>query len=316
MKVTFWGVRGSLPAPLSEHEIKEKIKSALKGAKDLDLSSDAEIDRYVENLRFHERTTVGGNTSCVEVWGKKTLIILDAGSGLRNLGASLMSRNLATHGSDIHILISHTHWDHIMGFPFFSPAFIPSNRIFIYGSHSNMKDRFLNLFHHHHFPINLEALRAEINFTYFSEHETIEIGEFEISSMPLHHPGISYAYRVSDGSTSLVYATDGEYRDLTDEALHNYLEFFSNTQLLIFDSQFTLEETMRKEGWGHSSSLVGVDFALKANIKNLALYHHEPSYDDRKLNEISEKTRRYLNLIGNGKELNVLLAREGLQIEI
>ncbi|RLB02861.1 MAG: MBL fold metallo-hydrolase [Deltaproteobacteria bacterium] len=316
MKVTFWGVRGSLPAPLSNQEIREKIKTALKGARGLDLSNDQEIDNYVEELRLCNRTTVGGNTSCVEVWGKETLIILDAGSGLRNLGTSLLARNLATHDSDIHILISHTHWDHIMGFPFFAPAFIPSNRIFIYGCHSNMKERFLNLFHHHHFPINLEALRAEIKFMYFSERETIRIGEFEISSMPLHHPGISYAYRITDGKSSLVYATDGEYRDLTEDALENYLNFFRNSQLLIFDSQFTLEETMRKEGWGHSSSLVGVDFALKSNIERLALYHHEPSYDDCKLDEITQKTKRYFQLIGNGKQLDIVLAQEGLQIEI
>ena len=316
MKITFWGVRGSLPAPLSNQEILEKIKSALKGARELDLSDDRDLDKYVEKLKFRGKTTVGGNTSCVEVWGRKTLLILDAGSGLRNLGTSLLSRNIATGDTDIHLLISHTHWDHIMGFPFFAPAFIQSNRIFIYGCHSNLKERFLNLFHHHHFPINLEALKAKIKFIYFSEHEIIRIGEFKISSMPLHHPGISYAYRITDGRSSLIYATDGEYRDLTEEALQTYLDFFGNSQLLIFDSQFTLEETMRKEGWGHSSSLVGVDFALKSNIKRLALYHHEPSYDDRKLEEITEKTKRYYHLIGDGKQLDIILAQEGLQIEI
>ncbi len=316
MKIVFWGVRGSLPAPLSNAEMREKIRNALKGAKGLNLSDDSEIEKYVERLQFCEKSTVGGNTSCVEVRGKETLIILDAGSGLRNLGTSLLARNLATNDTDIHILISHTHWDHIMGFPFFAPAFIPSNRIFIYGCHSNMKERFLNLFHHHHFPINLEALRAEVNFVYFSEQEQIEIGEFKISSMPLHHPGISYAYRISDGKASLIYATDGEYRDLTEDALESYLKFFGNSQLIIFDSQFTLEETMRKEGWGHSSSLVGVDFALKSNIERLALYHHEPSYDDCKLKEITDKTKRYFKLIGDGKKLDIFLAQEGLEVEI
>ena len=316
MKIVFWGVRGSLPAPLSNEEMQEKIKGALKGAKGIDLDDEAEINRYVERLQLSGKNTVGGNTSCVEVKGENTILILDAGSGLRNLGTSLLASNLANGNTDIHILISHTHWDHIMGFPFFAPAFIPTNRIFIYGCHSNMKERFLNLFHHHHFPINLEALRADIRFVYFSEQEAIRIGEFDIASMPLHHPGISYAYRIGDGKSSVVYATDGEYRDLTEEALQNYLNFFKDSQLIIFDSQFTLEETMRKEGWGHSSSLEGVDFALKSNIKRLALYHHEPSYDDLKLREIVEKTRRYFKLIGNGKTLDIVLAQEGMEIEI
>ncbi len=316
MKIVFWGVRGSLPAPLSNREMLEKIRGALKGAKGINLGNEAEINSYLDSLQLFEKNTVGGNTSCVEVRGRDTLLILDAGSGLRNLGTSLIARKLANENTDLHILISHTHWDHIMGFPFFAPAFIPSNRIFIYGCHSNMKERFLNLFHHHHFPINLEALRAEIIFIYFSDQEAIQIGEFTVTSMPLHHPGISYAYRIGDGKSSMIYATDGEYRDLTEESLQNYLDFFKNSQLIIFDSQFTLEETMTKEGWGHSSSLEGVDFALKSNIERLALYHHEPSYDDYKLREITEKTKRYFKLIGNGKKLDIVLAQEGLEIEI
>lgn len=315
MRVRFWGVRGSLPTPLSNKEIIEKIKEALKGAQGTDLSDPGEIQRYVNNLNYVDGVTVGGNTSCVEVWGGNTLLILDAGSGLRNLGVSLMEKNLASRNTTIHILISHTHWDHIMGFPFFSPAFVPSNRIFIYGCHSNIEKRFLNLFHRHHFPIDIEALTAKISFVHFSEGEDMDIGGFRVSSIPLHHPGISYAYRITHAKRSLVYATDGEYRDLSEESLWNYLEFFRNCQLLIFDSQFTLEETMRKEGWGHSSSLTGVDFAVKANIERLALFHHEPSYDDHRLEEIRDKTIRYHELIGNGKDLEIILAREGLELE-
>ena len=132
MRIRFWGVRGSIPAPLTSDEIKDKLISVLEGAKDVDLENRRAIKEYVCSLPPLVRGTVGGNTPCVSIQLGDEWLIIDAGSGIRNLGIELMKREFGQGQGTAHILISHTHWDHIQGFPFFRPLFVPGNRIFIY----------------------------------------------------------------------------------------------------------------------------------------------------------------------------------------
>ncbi|MGB5920670.1 MAG: MBL fold metallo-hydrolase, partial [Syntrophobacteria bacterium] len=157
MKVKFWGVRGSLPAPIPPTEIENKIVQALGGASGVDLDDIEAIENYVRALPFYQRTTTGGNTSCVEVCGDNTKIILDAGSGIRQLGIELMQGPCGKGKGTVHLLISHTHWDHIMGFPFFTPAYAAGNQVLIYGRHPRIKERFQDQHHPDHFPVSLEA---------------------------------------------------------------------------------------------------------------------------------------------------------------
>ena len=169
MKVKFWGVRGSLPAPIPPPEIEEKIVQALCGASGVDLSDARSVRNYVKSLPYHQRATTGGNTSCVEVQGENTEIILDAGSGIRQLGIDLMQGPCGQGQGVIHLLISHTHWDHIMGFPFFTPAYAPGNQIIIYGRHPRIKERFQDQHHPDHFPVSLETMSADLQFVQLGE---------------------------------------------------------------------------------------------------------------------------------------------------
>ncbi|MCG6918601.1 MAG: MBL fold metallo-hydrolase [Deltaproteobacteria bacterium] len=316
MKVKFWGVRGSLPAPIPPPEVENKIVQALCGASGLDLDDAQSVKTYVKSLPYHQRTTTGGNTSCVEVRGDNTEIILDAGSGIRQLGIDLMQGLCGQGQGIIHLLVSHTHWDHIMGFPFFTPAYAPGNQIIVYGRHPRIKERFQDQHHPDHFPVSLETMSADLQFVQLGEGAKVNIGEFTVSSISLRHPGGSYSYKIEESGRAFVYATDAEYKGLRPKALEQYIDFYAESEALVFDAQFTLEDAMEKEGWGHSSSMVGVDIALRAQIKRLILFHHEPSYSDEKLEEIYDKTIRYYETIKGNHNLEIILAREGLEMEI
>lgn len=316
MKVKFWGVRGSLPAPILPTEIENKIVKALRGARGVDLDDVKAVKNYVRSLPYHQRTTTGGNTSCVEVQGEDTEIILDAGSGIRQLGIELMQGPCGQGQGIIHLLVSHTHWDHIMGFPFFTPAYAPGNQIIIYGRHPRIKERFQDQHHPNHFPVSLETMSADVQFVQLQEGSNLNIGEFAVSSIHLRHPGGSFSYKIEKNGRTFVYATDAEYKGIRPKAMEQYIAFYANSEALVFDAQFTLEDAMEKEGWGHSSSMVGVDIALKANIKRLVLFHHEPSYNDEKLQEIYDKTIRYYETIKGNRNLEIIMAREGLEMEI
>ncbi|MFP3870798.1 MAG: MBL fold metallo-hydrolase, partial [Syntrophobacteria bacterium] len=282
----------------------------------LDLDDSKAVTRYVRTLPYYQRSTTGGNTSCVEVGGDSTEIILDAGSGIRELGIHLMNGPCGRGQRKIHLLMSHTHWDHIMGFPFFIPAYVPGNQIIVYGRHPRIKKRFQDQHHPDHFPVSLETMSAEVQFVHLEGEGPVEIGEFSVSSIPLRHPGGSFAYKIEKNGRAFVYATDAEYKDLRSESMNQYISFYADSEALVFDAQFTLEDAMEKEGWGHSSSLVGVDIALKANIKRLILFHHEPSYNDDKLQEIYDKTIRYYETRKGNRDLEIIMAREGLKVEI
>ncbi|UCE82330.1 MAG: MBL fold metallo-hydrolase [Deltaproteobacteria bacterium] len=316
MKVKFWGVRGSLPAPILPNEIENKIVQAVLGARGVDLDDNEAVSNYVSTLPYFQRTTTGGNTSCVQVSGENTEIILDAGSGIRQLGIELMQGPCGQGQGCIHLLISHTHWDHIMGFPFFTPAYAPGNQIIVYGRHPRIKERFQDQHQPDHFPVSLETMSADVKFVELDDKRKISIGEFVVSSIALRHPGGSFSYRIEKNGSAFVYATDAEYKGLSPEAMERYISFYADSEALVFDAQFTLEDAMEKEGWGHSSSMVGVDIALKANIKKLILFHHEPSYNDEKLQEIYDKTIRYYEMIKAGRNLEIIMAREGLEMEI
>ena len=316
MKVKFWGVRGSLPAPILPADIEDKMLQTLLGARGIDLNDREAVLTYLHALPYYQRTTTGGNTSCVQVSGENTDIILDAGSGIHQLGIELMRGPCGRGQGTVHLLMSHTHWDHIMGFPFFTPAYVPGNKIIIYARHTRIKERFRNQHHPDHFPVSLEAMSADVQFVQLDAKPEVDIGEFKVSSVALHHPGGSFCYKIEKNARGFVYATDAEYKNLSEKTLADYISFYANSEALVFDAQFSLEDAMQKEGWGHSSSMVGVDLALKANIKSLILFHHEPSYSDEELQEIYRKTLKYYEVIRGRRTLEIIMAREGLELEI
>jgi len=315
LKICIRGARGSIPTPISSAEVAEKIADVLWSAQGRTFSSKEEVTEYLRSLPLLRTGTVGGNTACIEVRQGEEPVILDAGSGIRPLGMDLMNGPCGKGKAVVHLLMNHTHWDHMIGFPFFQPAYVRGNRIIIYGVHDELRKRFEIQQNPLHFPVPLSAMPAEIEFKQIREGEAFEIGSLRICTKELHHPGKAYAYRIEDDTGSFVYATDGEYQNLGQAAMKPHLDFFRNADILIFDSQYTFHETMLKEDWGHSSPIIGLDIAVAAGVRHLLMFHHEPANRDKRILDLLEETRRYCRHAHPQTRCAVNLAYEGIVLD-
>lgn len=334
MQVKFWGVRGSIPSSGAISDVKWKLRAFIDIARKYpDTLTDPE--EFIKNLPRHLIYPVGGNTSCLEVKHGQTRIILDMGSGLRALGAELshkappeetdfylaaeagrpLSEGLEDRPLNLNILLSHTHWDHIQGFPFFTPAYSPGNRLTIYGRNGEQIRQALALQQTAPslFPIPLEGLKAEIKCLDFPS-QGLQLDGIEISSLPLPHPGGSQAYRLKAGGRTVVYATDYEYPNPNSEEAAKFIEFIDRADVLISDTQYTYLEGMAKEGWGHSTSFGALDLAMRAGVGNFFLFHHDPEHSDAKLYDSLDKTTAYYKMMSGNGRMNIGLAAEGLVI--
>ena len=317
MYVKFWGTRGSIPTPISSSSIKQKVYQALSGAVGLDLHDDTVLNRYIEQLPFTVQNTMGGDTPCIEVRSGDQLLILDAGSGLRCLGLELMQRDFAKGHQQADLLITHTHWDHIQGFPFFQPAFVPHNQFTLHSPFVDLADRLRQQQDALFFPVPVSYMSATLKFNQMSENQWHRIGNFNVYPIRLSHPGANYGYRIEDGQSCLVLVTDSEYKSAKPESTEAYVRFFQDADLLIFDAQYSLTEVLDKPDWGHSTAMMGAEFAYRANVKNLALFHHDPTHTDEEIWGIKEQAEAYLmHRYASPLTCQVLVAYDGLSLEI
>ncbi len=313
MKIKFWGTRGSIPTPISPAAIEDKIRQALRGANGLDLSTDEAIERYLKGLPPSVRSTVGGNTPCVEVRAGDQLLILDAGSGLRVMGNELLKSKFGKGQGQADILITHRHWDHIQGMPFFVPGFIPGNRFTFHSPHVDLKAAFDGQMVETYFPVGFDSLRSTIEFRQIPAEAWTQIGDIRVYPLKMSHPGESYGYRIEHGGKSLVYATDSEYKRMDPDCTQSYVDFFKGVDLLIFDAQYTLNDVLDKVDWGHSTPMMGAEFAYRAGVKKLALFHHDPTSDDQAVFGGLKQAETYL--AKRGSDCPVIVACEGMEIE-
>jgi phosphoribosyl 1,2-cyclic phosphodiesterase len=300
-------------------EFRKKVRLLLRDACSSRLKDEEAVDEYLDTAALPGAMTFGGNTPCVEVSSGVDRLVFDCGTGIRELGWNILSRD-NDHDRRINIFQSHTHWDHIMGFPFLAPALSGGYSVHIYGLHPDLRGRFEAQMDRIHFPITLEEMRSEICFHQIGSGETVALGPFRIGNMGLHHPGGSWAYRISAGGKNIVFATDGEYRDRTDAGLAPFIDFYRNADLLIFDAMYpTLEQTIEKEDYGHSTAVIGVDLALRAGVKTLALFHHDPESDDCQIAGTLLRAREYLGSIRERfpeSGLQIVAAYDGMVIEV
>jgi phosphoribosyl 1,2-cyclic phosphodiesterase len=293
MKIKFWGVRGSIPTP------------------------------------GKNTTRYGGNTPCIEVLGDDgTIVILDSGTGIRALGESLAAKSPI----EINLCISHTHWDHIHGFPFFIPAYIPNNIINIFGpSHYNktLKEIMAQQMAYSYFPVLAEELRAKINYTDLKE-ELFNAGSFKISTKFMNHPVTALGYRIEEGDKKIAYtgdhepyynfigSEDGEDIDEINMIIHeqnnNIVQFVKGVDVLISDAHYLEEEYAKRAGWGHSSIFQALNLAINAGVKHLVLFHHEPARSDDEMDMLTESVIAQSKKLG--QTIKVTAAIEGEEINI
>jgi len=319
--IRFWGTRGSLPIALDAHELSSRIAQALLAAsREATRFDNLEMARawMDTHLPFGLRATYGGCSSCVEIEcgaAPGEYLVCDAGTGLRGFGHHLLKRQKGLP-STLHLLMSHPHWDHIMGFPFYTPAYLPGHRIRIYGGHDCLEQSFRTQHSAPGFPIDFPRLTADIEFVRLTPGETYDIAGARISLLKQLHAGDSYGYRIEHGGHSVVYSTDSEHK-LHDRAqVQSFADFFRDADVVVFDAMYSLAEAISvKEDWGHSSNIVGVELCHMAGARHLVMYHHEPVNDDARIDEVLAETRRFEALTREGRPpLRVSAAFDGLEI--
>jgi anti-anti-sigma factor len=319
LRVRFWGTRGSLPAPLREQAVRGKIRDALLAARGRTLETPEAIDAFIDHaLPFSVRGTFGGNTSCVEIiTGGDEYVLCDLGTGVREFGTRLLREHGPARKHSFNVFLSHPHWDHIMGFPFFAPAYIPGNRIRVYGCHSTLSQVLHTQQSEPFFPVDFRSLAATIEFVTLEPGRTYKVAGLAVTSIKQFHSGDSYGYRFSQGGKSIVYSTDCEHKYSRLDESYPFVEFYRNADLLIFDAMYSLGDSVSvKEDWGHSSNVVAVELAQAARVKRLALFHHEPVLDDRMIEVVLADTVRFEWISRRGDKVEVISAYDGLELTV
>jgi phosphoribosyl 1,2-cyclic phosphodiesterase len=320
MQTYFWGTRGSLPVGPDGAAIRQKIKQALLKANGRQFENDAAVERFIDaDLEFPLRHSYGGNSSCVEIIGGDHYIVCDMGSGLRCLGQQIMRKHGPAQPQIYNFFMSHVHWDHIMGFPFFPPAYIPGNTIRIHGGHSLavLEEAFRRQQSDPCFPVQWEQLRSNISFIHLDTERWHDIDGLRVKAKLQPHPGDSYGYRFEQNGKAMVYSTDGEHKLQSETETQRMVDFYSGADLVVFDAMYSLNEMIdAKRDWGHSSNVIGVDLCLRARVKHYCMFHHEPAYGDETLHHVLGETRRYAEIAGDDYALQVSTAYDGLVIDV
>jgi len=319
MLVRFWGTRGSIPVSPTTSAIQRKLVAALVEGAGQDLDTPEKAQRFVEDrLDFAVARTFGGNSSCVELEaGGGEYVLCDLGSGVRLFGASVLARQGPARPNTFHVFMSHVHWDHIMGFPFFTPAYIPGNRIRIYGGHADLDEAFRRQHGAPSFPVEFGQLGASIEFVRLETGRVHEIAGFQVLLKRQRHSGDSFGYRFEREGRSVVYSTDSEHKLDAPEETQAFVDFFRQADLVIFDAQYSLAEAVSvKEDWGHSSNIVGVELAQLARVRHLCLFHHEPVLEDEQIAAVLRETRRLEEITRGEHRVEISAAYDGMEIEL
>ena len=311
MKVHFWGVRGSISTPITPQQIQAKITAIIQRITEKDIVTPEARERFISNLPDWQFGTVGGNTPCVSLRSSEgTEVVLDAGTGIRCYGKSIDT----PQNKEYNLFFSHFHWDHIQGLPFFDKAYDPETTINIYSAFENAKEYLENQMQFTYFPVPFDSFTKKITFHKLEEGLEYKIGNLLVSICKMAHPGSSYSFAFKENGKKVVYATDVELKqeDYNDSESHNLV--FKDANYLIIDSQYTVDEANLKVNWGHSAFCSVIDFAVHWNVKKIFLFHHEPTYSDKKLDAILQSARWYAKYIAHS-DLQVYLSIENQEFE-
>ena len=316
MKLKFWGVRGSINSPLSPDQYRNKLKSILRLSAGKDLDDDGSIERFIGELHLSLGTTYGGNTSCVTINDEDSLLIFDAGTGIRNLGNDLLSGKFFNSSiKEYDLFFSHLHLDHINGLPFFAPVHIKDVKLNFYSHHKDFEKLLSLQQNFSFFPVSLESRPCSKKFTEIGESDAVSVGNFSVFSKALNHPNGSYSYKVVDRSDKkIVYATDGEYTART--IVSGFYDFFSGADILIFDSQYNFNELAQRYNFGHSTAEIGVDAAVNSGVRKLVLFHHNHENDDEKISALYFSAVKYKEAKYSSSGLEIVIANEGMEITL
>lgn len=285
MIVEYFGVRGSIPRPLSSATVLQRILSASKtGAESISVKD-------LKKMAKDGRLGYGGNTSCVMVSEGDFHLIIDAGTGIRGVGEQLSKLPL---DQDVHILLTHLHWDHIQGLPFFAPLYQAGRTVHIYSSVSedridrSLEDQWVSPY----FPVPRHAIPCELKIHHFKK--KTKVGPFSIESINMLHPDPTFGYKVSASGKSYAHFSDTELTMMNASKAKAYQNFLKNVDLLTADSQFDDLEAQIHTGWGHSCAKAFIDLVEGCSVKTLAMFHYNPQETEEKIDELFKAGKKHL----------------------
>lgn len=319
MKIRFWGVRGSCPTPLTPDDVKRKISAVINRIQEKDILSSQSKERFLNSLPDYLFGTTGGNSACVEIrLIDNNMLVFDCGSGLRELYKHLQRRHEEKSIKHYHIFLSHFHYDHLLGLPYFPPLYDKQVKVTFYSPFPSMENILQSFLRKPYHPVGFETFSANIDFQILSRN-SLCIGSGEIEWIKRNHPDGTIAYRVQEGEKAVIYSTDTELDERNFRLTRRNKNFFMNVNMIILDSQYTLKESLDKRSWGHSSFSLAIEFANVFKIGKLFLFHHEPQNDDKIIEKIQRLARSYQShqkVKHNGHHVDIQMAREGSSIEL
>jgi phosphoribosyl 1,2-cyclic phosphodiesterase len=287
-------------------------------------TKESEIESFCAQLPRHLLGGYGGNTPCIEIRSGTDQVVIDGGSGIRKMGYELMAGPCGRGTGEVHIFFTHFHWDHLIGLPFFTPIFIPGNTVHVYSVQPELKKVFETLFKKPYFPVSLESLGAKIVYHQLEPRKPYQVGQIQLTPYQLDHPDPCWGYRVEAEGKIYSHCVDTECKRSTRDELGQDLPLYQDVDLMTFDAQYTLMETLEKIDWGHAAASLGLDIAMRENIKRVVFMHHDPASSSEKVAAAEIQARRYYDSqLNNARRAGLSLhpvewsfAFDGLTIEL
>jgi len=293
MSVKYWGVRGSLPhSPSPEKWVKDFEILMHDFFKKGHTHAD-QISEYLHALPISQVGGFGTATTCVQITSQKSQIIIDGGSGIRGISDQIMAEPRSSEIRNIHIFLTHFHWDHVLGFPFFTPFFLKGYRLNLYAVQPDLEENIRTVFRKPFFPVPFESLPAEINFIQLKPRTPLKIDDMTVTPYQLDHPDPCWGFRVECGHKTYSHCVDTEGTRVSREEMGPDLPLYQQVDLMYFDAQYTLPELVEKANWGHSAAQIGLEIAFRESIKYVIFAHHDPSASTDDINELIHQTREY-----------------------
>lgn len=287
-------------------------------------SQAAQVKDFLGSLHIQQIGGVGSSTTCVEVSSAQDTLIIDGGSGIYRASEEHLKGPLGKGKGHAHLFLTHFHWDHLIGLPFYAPHFITGNKITYYAVQPDLAKNVRAVFQKPFFPVPFEALGAQIQFRVLKPRQGIEIGGMLITPYELDHPDPCWGYKIQCGGKTYSHCVDTEGTRVSPEQLGPDLPLYQGVDLMYYDAQYTLPELADKANWGHSAAQIGLDIAFREKVKHILFAHHDPGADIAQLEELKRQTQEYYDWKINTAATNRLelppvkwaYAHEGLELQL
>lgn len=293
INLKFWGVRGSIPSAPTPADWTYHIEGVLRNFFALGYRDPSQISKYMQSVDVALMGGYGAATTCVEIQSARSQLIIDGGSGIRNLSEKIMSGTTGRSKGPFHIFMTHFHWDHVIGLPFFTPHFIPGCEIHYYAVQPDLEKVIRSIFCRPNFPVPFEALNSKVFFHILEPRKTFKIDDFTLTPYKLDHPDPCWGLKVESCGKTYSHCVDTEGTRVTRDEMADDLPLYQGVDLMYYDAQYTLPELAEKANWGHSASQVGLDIALREGVKSVLFSHHDPGTRVEHVQELKRQTKEY-----------------------